>query len=158
MDFSPITARIAALLLAQKHTMATAESCTGGWIAKVLTDLPGSSAWFEQGIVTYSNAAKTTLLGVPEATLHTHGAVSEAVVLAMAQGLMLRSGVHMTVAVSGIAGPSGGSLDKPVGLVWFAWACQNGPAEAASCVFSGDREAVRAQAVAYALAGLAERL
>ena len=157
-DFLPVTTRIATLLTNKGYTMATAESCTGGWIAKSLTDLPGSSAWFDHGIVTYSNAAKKSLLGVPEALLQAHGAVSQAVVVAMVEGVMARSDVDIAVSVSGIAGPGGGSVEKPVGLVWFAWAGKNFVSAAASCVFVGDREQVRAQAVAYALAGVVARI
>ena len=140
----------------------TAESCTGGWVAKLLTDVGGSSAWFDRGFVTYSNAAKQEMLGVPEATLAAHGAVSEATVCAMAEGALAHSGGDLAVAISGIAGPGGGSAQKPVGTVWLAWARRDaaggiGPAEARRCQFAGDREAVRAQAAAEALRGLMAR-
>ncbi|MEL7447894.1 MAG: nicotinamide-nucleotide amidohydrolase family protein [Pseudomonadota bacterium] len=131
----------------------TAESCTGGWIAKALTDVAGSSAWFDRAFITYSNDAKTDMLGVPPATLDAHGAVSEAVVRAMAAGALERSGAGAAVAVSGIAGPGGGSADKPVGTVWFAWAAR-GAVDARRELFKGDREAVRRQAVVVALDGL----
>ncbi|NNF62526.1 MAG: nicotinamide-nucleotide amidase [Gammaproteobacteria bacterium] len=135
----------------------TAESCTGGWIAKCLTDIAGSSAWFERGLVTYSNAAKSALIDVPVDLLETHGAVSEGVVRAMAQGALHAAGADLAVAVSGIAGPDGGSIDKPVGTVWLAWATRQGEPCTSRCEdFAGDRAAVRRQAVAAALEGLIE--
>lgn len=138
--------------------LATAESCTGGWIAKVITDVAGSSAWFERGFVTYSNAAKQELLGVGAEVLSRHGAVSEATVKAMAQGALAHSRADLAVAVSGIAGPDGGTPDKPVGLVWLAWARRNGVVGTRELHFPGDREAVRAAAVKAALQGILERL
>ncbi len=146
-------------LLAAGQTVATAESCTGGWIAKVLTDAAGSSGWFGWGFVTYSNAAKQALVGVPAETLEAHGAVSEAVVRVMAAGALAETGADHAVAVSGIAGPDGGSADKPVGTVWFAWATrgEEGPrVRAIVRRFEGDREAVRRQSVAFALRGVLE--
>jgi len=139
------------------RVVVTAESCTGGWVAKLLTDIGGSSAWFDRGFVTYSNAAKQEMLGVPEATLTAHGAVSEATVCAMAEGALAHSRGDLAVAISGIAGPTGGSAEKPVGTVWLAWARRGAPAEAKHCLFAGDREAVRAQAAAEALRGLMAR-
>lgn len=133
--------------------LAAAESCTGGWIAKVITDLPGSSGWFEGGVVAYSNAAKTALLGVDKDTLESEGAVSEATVMQMAEGICNRFAVPLGVAVSGVAGPDGGSEDKPVGTVWIAWAGPDG-ARAKRFLFPGDREAVRKQTVAAALEGV----
>jgi nicotinamide-nucleotide amidase len=150
-------ARLAAALPAAGQMMATAESCTGGWIAKLCTDRAGSSAWFERGLVTYSNRAKSELLGVPAALIETHGAVSEAVARAMAEGARERSAVAHAVAVTGIAGPDGGSQDKPVGTVWFAWAGPGG-VDSECHVFPGDREAVRQATCAVALRGLAERV
>jgi nicotinamide-nucleotide amidase len=155
--------RMLAERLAQRLTegglrLAVAESCTGGWIAKVLTDLAGSSLWFERGFVTYSNAAKQELLGVPATLLQLDGAVSEAVVRAMAQGALTASPAEVALAVSGIAGPGGGSADKPVGTVWLAWARRAGEVSAQRAQFSGDREAVRRQTVALALEGLLARL
>jgi nicotinamide-nucleotide amidase len=137
----------------------TAESCTAGWIAKALTDVPGSSRWVECGYVTYSDAAKRRDLGVAAATLETHGAVSEAVVREMAQGALRISGADLAVAVSGIAGPDGGSPAKPVGTVWFALAARSG-LEPLSGVqhFAGDREAVRRRTVAHALQQVLEVL
>ncbi len=136
--------------------LATAESCTGGWIAKALTDVAGSSGWFERGLVTYSNRAKQELLGVPAELLVAHGAVSEAVVAAMARGLRERAGVDVTLATSGIAGPDGGTPDKPVGTVCLAW--DDGTSRTEVVHFAGDREAVRRQAVAHALRGLLDVL
>lgn len=149
--------RLAERLRDSGRTVATAESCTGGWIAKVLTDLPGSSDWFGYGIVSYSNAAKQELLGVPASLLVDHGAVSEAVVTAMAEGVLRRSDADLAVAVSGIAGPAGSNADKPVGLVWFAWAVIGDGGlmvKAERRQFEGDRETVRRQTVAVALDGL----
>ncbi|MCG8371554.1 MAG: CinA family protein [Proteobacteria bacterium] len=141
--------------------VATAESCTGGWIAKSITDIPGSSAVFGYGIVSYSNGAKESILGVNNATIAQHGAVSEAVVGEMAEGALRLSGADIAVAVSGIAGPDGGTDDKPVGTVWFAWAVRDG-ADArldTSCErFTGDRELVRELTVAHALQGVLERI
>ncbi|HMN92879.1 MAG TPA: CinA family protein [Hydrogenophaga sp.] len=130
--------------------MATAESCTGGLIAGACTDLAGSSDWFERGLVSYSNRAKTELLGVPAAMIARHGAVSEAVARAMAEGARQRSGVDWAVAVTGVAGPAGGSPEKPVGTVWFAWSTPAGT-QAQMCHFPGDREAVRLATVQHAL-------
>ncbi len=136
--------------------IATAESCTGGWVAKVMTDLPGSSAVFECGFVTYSNEAKMTLLDVPQATLSRWGAVSEQTVVAMTAGVLVHSRADLAVAISGIAGPGGGTPDKPVGTVWFAWQ-QRGHTATAHCHhFHGNRDLVRHQAVTTALIGLLE--
>jgi nicotinamide-nucleotide amidase len=134
--------------------LATAESCTGGWIAKLMTDVAGSSAWFDRGFVTYSNRAKQEMLGISTELLSAQGAVSEAVVREMAQAALARSDAHITVAVSGIAGPGGGSDEKPVGTVWFAWSVLDGPTRSEHQLFSGDREAVRRAAAAYALEGV----
>lgn len=137
--------------------MASAESCTGGLIAGACTDLAGSSVWFERGFVTYSNAAKTEMLGVDAQLVEQHGAVSEAVARAMAEGALRHSRAQAAVAVTGIAGPSGGSTDKPVGTVWFGWAV-SGAVHTQKKVFAGDRAAVRAAAVQHALAGLVRLL
>lgn len=134
--------------------LATAESCTGGWIAKALTDVAGSSGWFLGGVVSYSNALKQALLGVREATLAAHGAVSREVAEEMVAGVLARTGATLAVAVTGIAGPGGGSPGKPVGTVWVAWRRVGGDPVAECCLFAGDREAVRRQTVARALAGL----
>lgn len=138
--------------------LAAAESCTGGWVAKVCTDLAGSSCWFERGFVTYTNASKQEMLGVSADTLQRHGAVSEATVAEMARGAVARSHAQISVAISGIAGPDGGSAEKPVGTVCFGWVVEGDKVETESCHFAGDREAVRAQAVLYSLRGLLARL
>lgn len=148
-------------LSAAGKAVATAESCTGGWIAKSITDIAGSSAVLGYGIVSYSNGAKESLLGVKSATLEEHGAVSEPVVREMADGVLHLSGADISVAVSGIAGPDGGTDDKPVGTVWFAWALRDGAGVSidTNCEqFSGDRELVRELTVAHALQGVLERI
>ena len=150
-------APLAGLLLARGETLGTAESCTGGLIAALITSLPGSSAWFKGGITAYANEIKTALLGVPEDVLATHGAVSEATALAMAQGAIKNLRVSHSLAVTGIAGPDGGSPDKPVGTVWLAW-CVAGQATARRCLFTGGRAAVRAQAAQAALEELVRLL
>lgn len=152
-----IVEELAAALLARGWLLATAESCTGGLIAGACTDLAGSSHWFERGFVTYSNAAKTELLGVPAELIARHGAVSEPVARAMARGAVAHARAQVAVAVTGVAGPGGGSADKPVGTVWFGW-CVAGQTEAQRCRFDGDRSAVRAQATLHALRELARRL
>ncbi len=152
-----LAAALGRALVADDARVATAESCTGGWIAKALTDVPGSSEWFESGVITYSNDAKVRLLGVPRAVLDEHGAVSEATVRAMADGARARLGAEIAVAVSGVAGPDGGTADKPIGTVWLAWSSTDGTA-AERLDLRGDREAVRRQSVARALEGLLERV
>lgn len=142
----------------QGLTLVTAESCTGGWIAKVITDIPGSSAWFERGFVTYSNEAKVELLGVRQSTLDTCGAVSGETVLEMAEGGLAHSRASVAVAVTGIAGPEGGSPDKPVGTVWLGWAVKGKPVRCRRFLFNGDREAVRGQSVVAALEGMLDVL
>jgi nicotinamide-nucleotide amidase len=154
-DLADLAARLGRALLARNLRVATAESCTGGWIVKALTDIPGSSQWLEGSLVAYSNAAKSAVLGVPAALIAAHGAVSEPVVRAMAEGARARLGVALAVAVSGIAGPDGGTPDKPVGTVWFAWANAR-QTTAAREQFGGDREDVRRQSVALALRRLLE--
>jgi len=152
-----IVAALSEKLLRRRLSLATAESCTGGWIAKCCTDRAGSSAWFERGFVTYSNRAKSELLGVAAQVLEEAGAVSEIVARQMAAGAVNRSAAAVSVAVTGIAGPDGGSADKPVGTVWFGWSVED--ALSTDCrVFDGDREDVRRQAVAHALNGLIDRL
>ncbi|RIX47410.1 MAG: nicotinamide-nucleotide amidase [Rhodocyclales bacterium GT-UBC] len=145
-------------LLARGELLTAAESCTGGWLAQSVTAIAGSSAWFDRGFVTYSNAAKMDMLGVPETTLARHGAVSEPTARAMAQGALAHSLADWSVAITGVAGPSGGSPEKPVGTVCFAWAQKDAACEAQTCHFSGDRAAVREQSVAHALQGLLARL
>ena len=149
--------------LTQHHQyMCVAESCTGGWVAKVLTDLAGSSAWFERGFVTYSNRAKHEMLGVAESTLQMFGAVSEETVSAMAVGALTNSHADFSLSVSGIAGPEGGSNDKPVGLVWFSWAIKENEViknlDSHKIMFDGDRDSVRFQSVEYALTQLIKYL
>ena len=150
--------RIATVLEARGWRMATAESCTGGWIAKCCTDRAGSSAWFDRGFVTYSDAAKSHLLKVDRLLLQQHGAVSEAVARQMVQGAREAAGIDAAVAVTGIAGPDGGSADKPVGTVWFAWSISGLETRTERKVFSGDRESIRFQTVLHALQGLHQLL
>jgi nicotinamide-nucleotide amidase len=134
--------------------LATAESCTGGWIAEAVTMIPGSSGWFERGFVTYTYISKREMLGVKEATLAEHGAVAQDVVLEMVQGALARSHAQVAVSVSGVAGPGGGTPDKPVGTVCFAWGMKNSAPRAETRHFSGDRESVRKQSVEHALKGV----
>jgi nicotinamide-nucleotide amidase len=148
---------LAGKLLGSGFRLAMAESCTGGWIAKCCTDRAGSSAWFERGFVTYSDAAKMELLGVDGQVLKFAGAVSEAVALQMAAGAVKHSAADVSVAVTGIAGPDGGTDDKPVGTVWFAWSV-SGVVETECQVFPGCRDEVRRHTVAHALHGLTGRL
>jgi nicotinamide-nucleotide amidase len=144
--------------MAHHQTVVTAESCTGGWIAKMLTDIAGSSAWFECGMAAYSYEAKQALLGVQPHTLEAHGAVSRETVIEMVSGALVHSGATLAVAVTGIAGPGGGTEDKPVGTVWIAWKRRGGYPQAEVFHFDGDREAVRRQTVAAALGGLLEHM
>ncbi|MFO1423472.1 MAG: nicotinamide-nucleotide amidase [Candidatus Competibacteraceae bacterium] len=153
-----LAVRVGVALRAPGWTLAVAESCTGGWIAKTVTDMPGSSGWFDRGFVTYSNAAKGELLGVRDATLAEHGAVSAEVVAEMATGALERSRADLTVAVSGIAGPDGGSPDKPVGTVYLAWASREGPTHVERRYFKGGRNAVRRETVVAALQGVLDVL
>jgi nicotinamide-nucleotide amidase len=146
-----LSEQVGLALKARGATVTTAESCTGGWVAKTLTDIAGSSAWFERGFVTYSNEAKSQMIGVSEATLLEHGAVSEAVVVEMAIGSLRAARADYAISVSGIAGPDGGSAEKPVGTVWFGVASANGQGVTRGECFAGDRESVRRQATAYAL-------
>lgn len=150
-------AHISSRLLARGEMLATAESCTGGLIAAACTALAGSSQWFERGFVSYSNAAKTELLGVPSTLINQHGAVSEPVARAMAEGALAHSAAQTSVAVTGVAGPTGGSVDKPVGTVWLAW-CVHGRTYSERQHFAGDRAAVRAATVRHALVQLAHLL
>jgi nicotinamide-nucleotide amidase len=159
-DLERLSTRLGRRLLAGGRFVATAESCTGGWIAKALTDIAGSSQWFSEGFVTYGNEAKMRSLGVPRASLARVGAVSEAVVKAMATGALVRSGAAIAVAVSGIAGPGGAVPGKPVGTVWFCWAVRRGRRTRVSTElrhFRGDRDAVRRKTVRVALQGLLAR-
>jgi nicotinamide-nucleotide amidase len=157
-DLLALAEQAAAEVMQRKLMLVTAESCTGGWIAKTLTDLPGSSAWFDAGVVTYSYQAKEALLGVNPRTLEQFGAVSEEAALEMVSGALARFGAGVAVAVTGIAGPSGGTLDKPVGTVWIGWKRRGGYGHAKLFHFPGDREAVRRQTVAAALSGVRKTL
>jgi nicotinamide-nucleotide amidase len=145
-------------LLAAKQTLVAAESCTGGWIAKTVTDIAGCSAWFDSGVAAYSYEAKQALLGVRPETLIKHGAVSQETVLEMVSGALTHSGASVSVAVTGIAGPSGGTADKPVGTVWIAWKRRGGYPTMQCFHFDGDRDAVRRHTVAAALLGLQKLL
>jgi nicotinamide-nucleotide amidase len=145
---------VGAALKARKLMLVTAESCTGGWVAEAVTMVAGSSDWFERGFVTYTYISKREMLGVRESTLEKHGAVAEEVVREMAQGALARSHAQVAVAVSGIAGPSGGTPEKPVGTVCFAWAAKDTAPRAETRRFGGDREAVRKQSVQHALEGV----
>jgi len=157
MDEIALARRVGEVLRAAGLRLATAESCTGGWVARALTAVPGSSDWFERGYVAYSNAAKREDLGVPAETIERHGAVSEETARAMAAGALARSRTDVALAVTGIAGPSGGSLAKPVGTVCFAWA-RGSNMRSETRRFDGDRESVRRQSVLRALEGLLESL
>ncbi len=145
---------LGAKLQQARDRLVTAESCTGGWIAKAVTDIAGSSGWFDCGMAAYSYEAKQALLGVRPQTLETHGAVSRETVIEMVSGALVNSGASVAVAVTGIAGPGGGSADKPVGTVWIGWKRRGGYASARAFQFDGDREAVRRQTVGAALQGL----
>ncbi len=157
-ELEGLSVRVGEALLARKSMLACAESCTGGWVSEVVTATAGSSQWFERGFVTYSNAAKQEMLGVKADTLRQDGAVSEAVVREMAAGALRRSHAQAALAISGVAGPAGGSPGKPVGTVCFAWVLQGGEPTAETLHFSGDRKAVRRQSVVYALQGLLRAL
>jgi nicotinamide-nucleotide amidase len=146
------------LLLERGLIITTAESCTAGLVSKLLTDQAGSSQWFDRGFVTYSNQSKQEMLGVQAQTLAQFGAVSKETVKEMAQGALHNSAAHVAVAISGIAGPDGGTGEKPVGTVWFAWADNTGRKHAEMKLFSGDRDSVRMQAAEYAIQGMFEFL
>ena len=156
-ELEALAAKLGALLLANGEKLATAESCTGGWVAQCLTAISGSSDWFERGFVTYSNEAKQEMLGVEPETLLKHGAVSETTASAMAAGALRHSHANWALSITGIAGPAGGSLEKPVGSVCFGWVGPDGRVEVESCFFPGSREEIRRQSVAHALTGLLDR-
>jgi nicotinamide-nucleotide amidase len=156
-ELQRLATKVGACLLDSERRLVTAESCTGGWIGKVLTDVPGSSRWYLGGVVSYSNTLKQSLLGVLPSTLARHGAVSGETAREMAIGALETLGGHIAIAVTGIAGPDGAQADKPVGTVWFGWAWHAGDAIETRLqieTFAGDREAVRRQSVARALTGL----
>ena len=157
-DEPELIERIALALIQRRERMGTAESCTGGLIGAACTSLAGSSQWFERGVVSYSNQAKTEMLGVPPGLLELHGAVSAEVAQSMARGLYAHAPVEWTLAVTGIAGPSGGSEDKPVGTVWLALYHHGKPIKVWQELFKGDRHAVRAATVRVGLAALCEAL
>ncbi len=157
-DLYALAAQAGAELKMRRMKLATAESCTGGGIGAAVTMVPGSSDWFECGFITYTNVAKSRMLNVSVETLKRYGAVSEAVVMEMTAGALAASSAGIAVAVSGIAGPGGGSAEKPVGMVCLAWAVKAHEATAETCYFSGDREAVRRQTVVHALNGVISRL
>ena len=143
-------------LLARGWMLATAESCTGGWVGQLLTSLPGSSHWYERGFITYANDAKIEMLDVPAELIANHGAVSEETASAMAAGALAHSHAQAALAISGIAGPGGGTPHKPVGLMCYGWALADGTVLSSTCRLDGDREEIRARAVAAALRGLIE--
>lgn len=153
-ELAELARKLGALLLARGHRLVTAESCTGGWVAKTVTDIAGSSQWFERGFVVYSNESKQELLGVPGSTIERYGAVSEETVQAMAAGALRCGRGDCAVAISGIAGPDGGTSSKPVGTVWIAWLLRGQACRCVHHIFDGDREEVRRLAVAFALHGL----
>lgn len=157
-DFNALAVEVGQVLKLRRLWLTTAESCTGGMLSQAVTSVPGSSTWFERGAVTYSNAAKVDMLGVTPKTLDTWGAVSEATACEMALGALKRSKANVSIAITGIAGPGGGTPDKPVGTVWFAFVHDQGKIQASCKVFSGDRTAVRRQAVEFALRQLLEFL
>lgn len=157
-DLRALAERVGTRLRASHHMLVTAESCTGGWIAKVVTDIAGSSEWFDCGMAVYSYEAKQAMLGVNPHTLEQFGAVSRETAIEMVSGALVHSGASIAVAVTGIAGPGGGSADKPVGTVWIAWKRRGGYADAQVFHFDGDREAVRRQTVAGALRGVEHAL
>jgi len=157
-DLARLAVALGATLRRKRFKLAIGESCTGGWIAKCITDVPGSSQWFDRGFVAYTNRAKQDLLGVTPQVLLQFGAVSAQVVKEMAEGALLRSNADVALAVTGIAGPDGGSPDKPVGTVWLAWGVRGQAVEARQMRFDGDRDRVRRAAVAAALTHMSELL
>ena len=153
-----LAAQVGAALKVHGMMLVTAESCTGGGVAQAVTDVAGSSAWFERGFVTYTNQAKVEMLGVRQSTLDAYGAVSEMTVREMAAGAIAHSHAHIALAVSGVAGPGGGSPEKPVGTVWFAWALRHGDVQVCRHQLAGDRAAVRSRSVEIALQGVLDSL
>ena len=155
-EMATLAKQAGSVLSQHGHKLAAAESCTGGWVCQAVTDIAGSSAWFDRGFVTYTNLAKQELLGVPESVLDRCGAVSEETVRAMTAGALRNSQADCALAVSGIAGPSGATPGKPVGTVWFAWQRRDGGCVTCKKQFDGDRRSVRGQAVAVALQGIVD--
>ena len=157
-ELHQLAAELGEKLCARGWMLATAESCTGGWVGQLITSLPGSSQWYERGFITYANAAKIEMLGVPAEVIDEHGAVSEETASAMAAGALAHSHAQATLAISGIAGPGGGTPQKPVGLVCYGWALEDGTVMSSTCRLDGDREEIRSRAVAAAMRGLIELL
>ncbi|MFP5410765.1 MAG: CinA family protein [Gammaproteobacteria bacterium] len=155
-ELRSLAAELGDKLRARGWMLATAESCTGGWVGELLTSLPGSSHWYERGFITYANVAKIEMLGVSPATLETHGAVSENTAAEMATGALKHSHAQATLSITGIAGPGGATPQKPVGLVCYGWALADGTVMTSTCRLDGDREEIRSRAVAAALRGLIE--
>jgi nicotinamide-nucleotide amidase len=153
-ELHQLAAELGDKLRARDWMLATAESCTGGWVGQLLTSLPGSSHWYERGFITYANAAKIEMLGVPAETIDEHGAVSEQTASAMAAGALKHSHAQASLAISGIAGPGGGTPQKPVGLVCYGWALADGTVMSSTCRLDGNREEIRSRAVAASLRGL----
>ena len=151
-----LASELGAALLARQWLLVTAESCTGGWIAEAVTTIAGSSAWYERGFVTYSDEAKQAMLDVPGTIIAAHGAVSDETAAAMARGALAHSRAHIAVSVTGVAGPTGGSAAKPVGTVWFGFACRDQEVATHHQLFVGDRTSIRRQAVAFALRRLVQ--
>ena len=158
MTLDALALRVGARLKARGLLLATAESCTGGWVAQVVTSVSGSSEWFDRGFVTYSNDAKREMIGVRVETLDRHGAVSEETAREMAAGALAASRAQIAVAITGVAGPTGGTPQKPVGMVCFAWAMRGGEVDSTTQHFAGDREAVRRASVIFALQGVVDRV
>lgn len=158
MQFTELAQQLGARLQAQSLKIVTAESCTGGMLSQAITSIPGSSAWFERGFVTYSNQSKSDLLNVQSSTIERHGAVSEQVAHEMAEGALTHSQADVSIAITGVAGPDGGTKDKPVGLVWFGFAIKGHGVHCVSQHFAGDRTAVREQATHYALDAIIKKL
>ena len=156
MELEDLSENVGRVLKEKGFLLVTAESCTGGWASEALTSIPGSSGWYERGFITYSNLAKREMLGVNPDVLRAHGAVSTETAKEMALGAIRHSRADVSLAITGIAGPGGGSMEKPVGTVCFAWASRDGRVEVAKRRFEGDRRAVRLQAVTEALSGLLE--
>ncbi len=157
-ELNELARQLGEKLHARGWMLATAESCTGGWVGQLLTAVPGSSAWYERGFITYANASKAEMLGVPAATLESFGAVAEETAQAMADGALAHSHAQAALAISGIAGPGGGTPQKPVGLVCYGWALADGTRMTSSCRLDGDREEIRSRAVAASLRGLIDLL
>lgn len=153
MNTVDLTRTLAEILLSKNWTVSIAESCTGGLVCATITELSGSSEWFERGYITYSNKAKTECLGVPAKIIEAHGAVSEAAAKAMAEGARINSGSNVALSITGVAGPSGGTPEKPVGTVWFGWATEN-QTQTKTMRFDGDRQKVREQATKFTLTEL----